>query len=132
MTTLTDIAELTISTTVWDDPLAAGGLDADSDDALVYLTPILGPTATLLLHRLARYLTGEVAAQTWTISELAAEVGLSRSYFTRIFRLSFLAPEITKSIIQGCQPRQLTAINLMRTGQFVSRWSDQRRQLGFE
>jgi hypothetical protein len=35
MTTLTDTAELTISTTVWDDPLAVGGLDADSDDALV-------------------------------------------------------------------------------------------------
>ena len=49
--------------------LAAGGLDADSDDALVYLTPILGPTATLLLHRLARYLTGEVAAQTWTMDD---------------------------------------------------------------
>ena len=67
-----------------------------------------------------------------TISELAAEVGLSRSYFTRIFRLSFLAPEITKAIIQGCEPRQLTAINLMRAGRFATRWYDQRRQLGFD
>ena len=82
MTTLTDTAELTISTTVWDDPLAAGGLDADSDDALVYLTPILGPTATLLLHRLARYLTGELTAQTWTISELAASLGVMPSTLT--------------------------------------------------
>ena len=40
------------------------------------------PTATLLLHRLARYLTGEVTAQTWTISELAASLGVIPSTLT--------------------------------------------------
>ncbi len=47
MTTQTDTADMMINVTVWDDPLAAGGLDADSDDALVYLTPILGPYCDL-------------------------------------------------------------------------------------
>ena len=65
------------------------------------------------------------------IQDLAAEVGLSRSYFTRVFRLSFLAPEITKAIIQGRQPRGFNAINLMRAGQFALQWPDQRRELGF-
>ena len=82
MTTLTDTSDMTINVTVWDDPLAAGGLEADSDDALVYLTPILGPTATLLLHRLARYLSGEATGQTWSISELAASLGVIPSTLT--------------------------------------------------
>jgi DNA invertase Pin-like site-specific DNA recombinase len=67
-----------------------------------------------------------------TITELAIQVGVSRSYFSRIFRLSFLAPEITKAIIQGQQPSELSAIKLMGTGRFACIWSDQRRQLGFD
>ena len=67
-----------------------------------------------------------------TISELAAEAGVSRSYFSRILRLSFLAPEITKAIIQGSQPPEFSAIKLMRAGRFACLWSDQRRELGFE
>ena len=46
------------------------------------------------------------------VQEHAADTGLSRSYFTRVFRLSFLAPEITKAIIQGRQPRGFNAIAL--------------------
>ena len=34
-----------------------------------------------------------------TIRELSREAGVSPSYFTRVFRLSFLAPEITKNIL---------------------------------
>jgi len=66
------------------------------------------------------------------IQELAAEAGLSPSYFTRVFRLSFLAPEITKAIVQGRQPSELSAIKLMGAGRFASAWLDQRRQLGFD
>ena len=67
-----------------------------------------------------------------TITELAIQVGVSRSYFSRIFRLSFLAPEITKAIIQGHQPSELSAIKLMGAGRFACIWSVQRRQLGFD
>lgn len=66
------------------------------------------------------------------IQDLAAEAGLSRSYFTRVFRLSFLAPDITKAIVQGRQPPEFSAIRLMRAGQFALRWPDQRRELGFD
>ncbi len=66
------------------------------------------------------------------IHELAATAGLSRSYFTRVFRLSFLAPDITKAIVQGRQPLEFSAIKLMRAGQFALRWPDQRRELGFD
>jgi hypothetical protein len=67
-----------------------------------------------------------------TVTELATQVGVSRSYFSRIFRLSFLAPEITKAIIQGRQPSELSAIKLMAAGQFACDWSAQRRQFGFD
>jgi site-specific DNA recombinase len=43
-----------------------------------------------------------------------------------------LAPEITKAIIRGRQPRGFNAINLMRAGQFALPWPDQRRELGFD
>jgi len=66
------------------------------------------------------------------IRQLAVEAGVSPSYFTRVFRLSFLAPEITKAIVQGRQPSEVSAIKLLAVGRFPSAWLDQRRQLGFD
>ena len=65
------------------------------------------------------------------IRDLAVEAGVSPSYFTRVFRLSFLAPEITTAIVHGRQPAELSAIKLLRAGRLARRWPDQRRQLGF-
>ncbi len=67
-----------------------------------------------------------------TVTELATQAGVSRSYFSRILRLSFLAPEITKAIVQGRQPSEFSAIKLMGAGRFACVWSDQRRQFGFD
>jgi len=67
-----------------------------------------------------------------TVTELASQAGVGRSYFARVFRLSLLAPEITKAIVQGRQPFELSAIKLIGAGQLALRWSDQRRQLGFD
>jgi site-specific DNA recombinase len=73
---------------------------------------------------------GPPSAGRKTISELAGEAGVSPSYFTRIFRLSFLAPEISKAILHGRQPITLTAKNLMLQGKLPLAWSKQRAQLG--
>jgi len=67
-----------------------------------------------------------------SMRDLAAEVGVSGSYFTRVFRLNFLALDITKAILQGLQPPEFSAIKLMSSGKFASCWSDQRRQFGFD
>src|SRR6516162_1448911 len=40
---------------------------------------------------------------------LAKRQGVSPSYFTRLVRLSYLAPDITEAILDGRQPRDLTA-----------------------
>ena len=73
---------------------------------------------------------GPPSAGRKTITELANEAGVSPSYFTRIFRLSFLAPEISKTILHGHQPTTLTAKNLMLQGKLALAWSKQRAQLG--
>jgi hypothetical protein len=37
------------------------------------------------------------------ISDMAEAAGVSSSYFTRMLRISFLAPDITRAILHGCQ-----------------------------
>jgi site-specific DNA recombinase len=65
-----------------------------------------------------------------TIVELNREAGVSSSYFTRVFRLSFLCPEITKTVLHGRQPAGLTAKSLLGYNQLERDWSRQRVQLG--
>jgi len=76
LNTLTTTPDLLFTT--WNDPAVTTGIAADSDDALVWLTPILGPTATLVLHRLARYLTNAPECA-FTPGELAATFGLANT-----------------------------------------------------
>jgi len=61
---------------------------------------------------------------------LAGDAGVSSSYFTRVLRLSFLAPEITKMILQGRQPPELTANRIKHTGRLDPSWVEQMAQLG--
>ena len=62
--------------------------------------------------------------------ELSREAGVSASHFTRVFRLSFLDPKITKIILHGRQPAGLTAKSLLGHGNLEKNWSRQRGQLG--
>ena len=65
-----------------------------------------------------------------SITELATMSSVTPSYFTRIVRLSFLAPDITKAILDGCQPIGLSALNLS-LATLPKDWSQQQRELGF-
>jgi hypothetical protein len=44
-------------------------------------------------------------------------------------RLSFLAPTIVKTILQGREPAELTANRLMLHGKLALAWSEQQAQL---
>jgi site-specific DNA recombinase len=57
--------------------------------------------------------------------------GVSRSYFTRLVRLSYLAPDITQVILEGRQPRDLTAEKLLEHSRLPLAWHQQRTVLGF-
>jgi DNA invertase Pin-like site-specific DNA recombinase len=85
-----------------------------------------------LLGQARRYNEMIVQNADVSISDLAAMAGVTQSYFTRVFRLSFLAPEITAAILQGSQPPQLTANKLKQVHALSTRWPDQHRQLGFK
>lgn len=64
-----------------------------------------------------------------TMSEIAKGAGVSQSYFSRVLRLNFLAPEITKMIVQGRQPPELTANRIMKQGKLSPSWATQKKQL---
>jgi hypothetical protein len=52
-------------------------------------------------------------------------------YFTRLVRLSYLAPDMTQAILDGRQPRGLTADKLLAHSRLPLAWHEQRTVLGF-
>jgi site-specific DNA recombinase len=62
---------------------------------------------------------------------LAKREGVSPSYFTRLVRLSYLAPDITQAILDGRQPPDLTLDKLLAHSRLPLAWHDQRTALGF-
>lgn len=63
-----------ITITGWVDPLVVEfGWEAGDERTLLYLTPLLGPTATLMLHRLGGNAHSD---STWCVDDLAATFGL--------------------------------------------------------
>ena len=61
---------------------------------------------------------------------LAKREGVSPSYFTRLVRLSYLAPDITEAILDGRQPRDLTTDKLLAHSRLPLGWHEQRTVLG--
>jgi len=62
---------------------------------------------------------------------LAKQEGVSPSYFTRLVRLSYLAPDITQAILDRRQPPDLTADKLLAHSRLLLAWQDQRTVPGF-
>jgi len=62
---------------------------------------------------------------------LAKRQGVSPSYFTRLVRLSYLAPDITEAILDGRQPPDLTADKLLALSRLPLGWHKQWTVLGF-
>jgi DNA invertase Pin-like site-specific DNA recombinase len=83
-----------------------------------------------LLGQARRFHEMVMTGQGKTMTELAAEAEVNKSYFSRVFRLSFLAPGITQAIVHGRQPPELTAKRLMLTTRLNPAWPEQRRQFG--
>jgi site-specific DNA recombinase len=84
-----------------------------------------------LLLRARRFNATLVHSEGVAFAALAMREGVSRSYFTRVVRLSYLAPDITQAILDGRQPRDLTAEELLAHSRLPLGWHDQRTMLGF-
>ncbi|MDP3674490.1 MAG: hypothetical protein Q8R44_05275 [Novosphingobium sp.] len=63
------------------------------------------------------------------ISALALELGQCRSRFSQLVRLAWLAPEIVSTIVDGRQPRSLTARRLL-AADLPADWAAQKMLLG--
>src|SRR5467141_1055060 len=84
-----------------------------------------------LLLRARRFNATLAQGEGVPFAALAQREGVSRSYFTRLVRLSYLAPDITQAILDGRQPRDLTPEKLLDHSRLPLVWHDQRTTLGF-
>ena len=98
---------------------AGGGPRREPDRSLLRLLARADRFQTMVMHDQGRSMT-----------ELAGDAGVSPSYFTRVLRLSFLAPDIVKAILSGRQPPQLTAKHLMSQSRLAKNWPSQATPLG--
>jgi site-specific DNA recombinase len=84
-----------------------------------------------LLLRARRFNATLAEGEGVPFTALAQREGISRSYFTRLVRLSYLAPDLTQAILDGRQPPDLTAEKLLAHSRLPLAWHDQRIVLGF-
>ena len=98
---------------------AGGGPRREPDRSLLRLLARAHWFHTMVMHDQGK-----------SITELAGDASVSPSYFTRVLRLSFLAPEIVKAILTGRHPPQLTAKHLMSQTGLAKAWLGQAAQLG--
>jgi DNA invertase Pin-like site-specific DNA recombinase len=84
-----------------------------------------------LLIRARRFNAALTQGEGIAFAALAQREGVSPSYFTRLVRLSYLAPDIAQAILDGRQPRDLTPEKLLEHSRLPLAWHAQRIALGF-
>ncbi|MCB1379087.1 MAG: hypothetical protein KDK89_12070, partial [Alphaproteobacteria bacterium] len=76
-------------------------------------------------HRWKRFLeSGEYSS----VAELAAAEKINESYICRVLRLTLLAPDIVKAILDGRQPPELQMNVLLKP--FPVEWGEQHAVIG--
>ena len=84
-----------------------------------------------LLIRTRRFNAALAGSDGVPFAALAKREGVSPSYFTRLVRLSYVAPDITRAILDGRQLCDLTADKLLAHSRLPLGWHEQRTALGF-
>jgi site-specific DNA recombinase len=84
-----------------------------------------------LLIKARRFNAALVRSDGVPFAALAEREGVSPSYFTRLVRLGYLAPDIIQAILDGRQPRNLTPGKLLGHSRLPIGWREQRTVLGF-
>ena len=64
--------------------------------------------------------------------EIASRNAIDERLVARTVRLAFLAPDITKAILSGLEPKGLTSEQLVRLPKLPASWNEQRSLLGFD
>jgi hypothetical protein len=84
---------------------------------------------TLALVRAHRWREAIEQGAVKSVDDLAKEANLDRRRVRETLRLSTLAPDIQRAIIEGRHPANLTLERLIQIGPPLS-WAEQRRMLG--
>jgi site-specific DNA recombinase len=90
------------------------------------------PDATLAkaLGRAHEWFARIVRGEANGIAAIARVERLDRAYVTRMLCLAFLAPEVTKAVLEGRQPTELTAKQLVSSALKIPLlWSDQSKRI---
>jgi hypothetical protein len=67
-----------------------------------------------------------------SIEAMTERLGMGKRHLTSLVRLSYLAPDIVRALLEGRQPIELTATRLLRLSKDLPHdWSEQRHVLGF-
>jgi site-specific DNA recombinase len=67
-----------------------------------------------------------------SIEAMIERLGIARGRLTSLVRLSYLAPDIVRALIEGRQPIELTPTRLLRLSKDLPHdWKEQRLFLGF-
>ena len=78
-------------------------------------------------HWLERLTSGSVAS----IIDLAKQEQFDKNKISRALRFAYLAPDITRAILEGHQPIELTADRMRRLPDLPMGWQEQKDLLGF-
>ena len=67
-----------------------------------------------------------------SIESMSGRLGMNKGRLTSLIRLSYLAPDIVRALLEGRQPIELTPTRLLRLSKDLPHdWSDQRHVLDF-
>ena len=67
-----------------------------------------------------------------SIEVMSGRLGMNKCRLTSLIRLSYLAPDIVRALLEGRQPIELTPTQLLRLSKDLPHdWSEQRHVLGF-
>jgi len=94
--------------------------------------PSQDATIIQLIRDVRRWLDSLTSGKQCSIDDLARHEGIPASEISRALQLAFLSPDITKSILLGTQPVDLTAQLLRRLSKLPACWQEQRRLLGMQ
>lgn len=88
------------------------------------------PDLLRLLEQSAKARRLMLTNRTQSVGELAKQMNLGPSYFARLLRLNYLAPDIQTAIVDGTQPSELTRHKIL-FGSLPLDWDQQRQLMGF-
>ena len=91
--------------------------------------PKVDPVLVQGIVRANAWLLELLAGKAKTMREIAVREKLPERYLRRLLELAFLAPDITETILQGRQPRDLMLEDLVMGDNLPTDWSKQRKLL---